>query len=362
MGNYSPKLTNLAGQLMHISTPLNIVTGATGFLGAHVVCQLLQAGKTVRAFRRHTSDLKEFNLIFDWYLQNKLFEPNARENLEWVEADVLDVDTLHEALQEATVVYHCAAIVSFEPNMRDEMMKVNVEGTANIVNISLLVGVKHFCYVSSIASLGRRKKGEHIDENNRWEHSSLNSNYAISKYRAELEVWRAAEEGLNVVMVNPGVFIGPGDFTKGSNHLIQSIYKGLPVYSMGINGYVDVRDVARAMLLLVERKITHKRFVMVSENMRIRDLFFAIADGFSKKRPAIMVKPWMAAIVWRLVWIIRLFGKKGIAITKETARAAVNESFYSSQKIINELNFNFIPIAQTITDSCASYLKQNKTK
>ncbi|MBC7383945.1 MAG: NAD-dependent epimerase/dehydratase family protein [Bacteroidia bacterium] len=361
MGNNSPKLTNLAGHLIHISTPLNIVSGATGFLGAHVVCQLLQVGKTVSAFKRHTSDLKEFQTIFDWYISKGLVDPKAVKNLHWVLVDVLDVDTLNDTLKGGVVVYHCAAMVSFDPDDREMMMNINVEGTANMVNLSLLNGIKQFCHVSSIASLGRKKSREQITESNHWEDSKLNSNYAISKYKAELEVWRAAEEGLNVVIVNPGVIIGVGDYTKGSNHLVQSVFKGMPFYSSGVNGYVDATDVARAMLLLVERNITHKRFVLVGANLSIREVFFSLADGFNKKRPSIQVKPWMAAIAWRINWVIRLFTKKGIAITEETARAATNESYYSSKKITSEINFTFTPIAQTIKECCASYLKQNKT-
>ena len=329
-------------------------------MGAHVVCQLLQAGKPVRACKRHTSDLKEFNLIFDWYFENKPENEKASKLLQWALVDVLDVDTLNETLKGIDIVYHCAAMVSFFPKDREYMMKVNVEGTANMVNLSLQNGIKQFCFVSSIASLGRKKSGEHIDETNHFEESNLNSNYSISKYKAELEVWRGAEEGLNVVIVNPGVIIGMGAYDKGSNHLFKSVYQKIPFYSMGINGYVDVCDVARAMLLLVERKVSHKRFVLVSENIRIRDLFFAMADCFQINRPHIEVKPWMAAISWRIAGIIRLFSNKGIAITKETARAAVKEYYYSSQKIMKDLSFEFTPIQKTIENSCQFFLKQYK--
>ncbi len=341
---------------------MNIVTGATGFLGAHVVCQLLKAGKSVRAFKRHTSDLKEFNTIYNWYFKTDSDKLKAKELLFWFIVDVLDVDTLQEGMKEAEVVYHCAAMVSFFSKDRDTMMKINVEGTANVVNLSLQNGIKQFCFVSSIASLGRKKNGAYIDETNHWEESNLNSNYAISKYKAELEVWRGAEEGLNVVIVNPGIIIGVGAFDKGSNHLFHSVFKKIPFYSMGVKGFVDANDVARAMLILVERKISHHRYVLVSENCTFKDLFFAIADGFKIKRPFIEVKPWMAGLSWRIAGIIRLFSKKGIGITKETASAAVHESLYSSQKIKKELSFEFSPIGKTIQDCCISYLEQHKNK
>ena len=332
-----------------------LVTGATGFLGSHLVCQLLAAGKQVRACKRKTSDMREFNFIFQYYFGSGLSAKSVKELLQWTEADVLELDTLAQAMQGIERVYHCAALVSFDAGDRDLLMKVNVEGTANVVNLCLAEGIKQLSYVSSIASLGRTKSGNTMDENSTWEYSKLNSNYAISKYRAEMEVWRGAEEGLSVIIVNPGVIIGVGDFSKGSNALVQTIYKGMPMYSMGANGYVDVADVARAMLEIESARIFNRRFVLVGANMRFRDLFFMIADGFGKKRPYINVTPFMAAIAWRVMAVLRLFSKKGLALTKETARAALNESYYSSNRIISEVGFAFTPIEKTVEDCVGRY-------
>jgi nucleoside-diphosphate-sugar epimerase len=335
---------------------LVLVTGATGFLGSHLVCRLLADGQVVRACKRNTSDTKEFNFVFHHYFPDKNEQLRFSNNLVWVQTDVLELDTLAEAIIGVEWVYHCAALVSFEAADSDLLMDVNAQGTANVVNLCLLNGVKNLCYVSSIASLGRIKSGNTMDENSKWESSKLNSNYAISKYRAELEVWRGSVEGLNVIIVNPGVIIGIGDFKKGSNSLVHTIYKGLPLYSMGVNGYVDVKDVARAMILLVQSKIRNQRFVLVGSNLSIRDLFFMLADGFQKKRPSILVTPFLAGVSWRVMKVVRIFYKKGIAITKETARASVNESYYNSNKIIKELSFTFTPIENTVKECCAAYL------
>ncbi|OYU97345.1 MAG: hypothetical protein CFE21_03375 [Bacteroidetes bacterium B1(2017)] len=334
-----------------------LVTGATGFLGSHLVCQLLANEQIVRACRRKHSDSKEFNFIFEHYFSEPSVQTAMQKNLQWVETDVLDLDTLGAAMKDIEWVYHCAALVSFEAKDRELLMQVNVEGTANVVNLCLLNGVKNLCYVSSIASLGRTKSGATMNEDSKWENSKLNSNYAISKYRAELEVWRGSEEGLEIVMVNPGVIIGVGDFKKGSNALIHSMYSGMPMYSMGVNGYVDVKDVASAMLKLVQSNIRNRRFVLVGANMRFRELFFMIADGFNKRRPFIKVTPILAAISWRVVWVMRLFSKKGLAITRETARAAINESYYDATRIQTELGFAFTPIQETVQDCCTAYIK-----
>jgi nucleoside-diphosphate-sugar epimerase len=332
-----------------------LVTGATGFLGSHLVCQLLAAGKQVRACKRKTSDMREFTFIFNHYFGSDQQAKDANKLLHWVAADVLEIDTLTDAMQGVLRVYHCAALVSFDASDRDLLMKVNAEGTANVVNLCLIQGIKHLSYVSSIASLGRTKTGNTMDENSTWEASKLNSNYAISKYKAEMEVWRGSEEGLSVIIVNPGVIIGVGDFSKGSNALVQTIYKGMPMYSMGANGYVDVKDVARAFLEIEKAGIVNRRFVLVGANMRFRDFFFMIADGFVKKRPYINVTPIMAAIAWRVMAVVRLFSKKGLALTKETARAALNESYYNSDRIIKEVGCAFTPIEKTVEDCVGRY-------
>lgn len=332
-----------------------LVTGATGFLGSHLVCQLLAEGELVRACKRESSDDSEFEFVFAYYFPHPSDAAEKRKSLHWVQTDVLEVDTLATAIRGCSWVYHCAALVSFEAGDFEKLMKVNIEGTANLVNACLLEGVKNLCYVSSIASLGRTKSGNTMNEESKWEGSKLNSNYAISKYRAEQEVWRGSEEGLDVVIVNPGVIIGVGNYKKGSNALIHSVFKGLPFYSMGVNGYVDVADVARAMISLVKSKVRNKRFVLVGSNQRFRDLFFLIADTFGCKRPFIEVGPVLAALSWRMMAVVRIFSKNSLAITKETARAALTESYYDASLIQREIGFNFTPIEETVKACVDTY-------
>lgn len=334
---------------------MNLVTGATGFLGAHLVCQLLQNNQAVRACHRKNSDFKEFNFIFKHYFDSDLVQTEKRKLIEWVIADLNEVSTLNEAFNQIKVVYHCAALVSFDSKDKKRLQKINVEGTANAVNAAITAKVETFCYASSVAAIGRVKPGALINENTKWENSKYNSNYAVSKYKAELEVWRGAEEGLNVCMVNPGVILGVGNYLKGSNAMIHTIYKGMPLYSTGINGYVNVNDVAKIMCLLVEQKIYKQRFILVAESCMIRDVFNMIADGFGKKRPSIKVTPLMAEFAWRIMSVLRLFHAKALPITKETARAANHISYYDASKVSQLLNFKFEPIPQTINQCVATY-------
>ncbi|MES2558469.1 MAG: NAD-dependent epimerase/dehydratase family protein [Bacteroidota bacterium] len=335
------------------------VSGASGFLGSYVVCTLLEKGNTIRAFRRNTSAMDEFDAIFRYYFRefSDLQREQLRKHLHWVVADINDLPSLDEALTEVDEVYHCAAMVSFVQKDQDAMMECNVEGTANMVNISLLKGVKKFCHVSSIAALGRVKSGDSITEATRWNNSKHNSNYAISKYKAEMEVWRAAEEGLNVVIVNPGVILGVGDWTKGSCKLFQLVWKGMPFYTEGINGYVDVRDVAKAMVLLTEQSVFGERFVLVGKNVNMHWFLDTVATLLGKKRPSIQVNKLLSQLAWMADGIKSRFTGKKPSLTKETARASMNQFYYSAAKIEQTINFAFTPMEQTIQEACTQFLK-----
>jgi dihydroflavonol-4-reductase len=337
---------------------LIVVSGANGFLGSYVVCMLLEKGNKVRAFKRENSSLHEFEYIFSSYFPDKNSHQQLKNNLTWVIADVLDIPSLEDALTDVDEVYHCAAIVSFLQKHREKMMDVNVEGTKNMVNISLIKEIKKFCHVSSIAALGREKSGAHISEKSKWNESKNNSNYAMSKYKAEMEVWRGIEEGLNAVIVNPGVILGTGDWNKGSCKLFQMIWNGMPFYTLGTNGYVDVKDVSRAMIELVEKNISKERFVLVGENLQMKKYLDSVAGNFGKKKPTIEAGKFLSQIAWRVDALKSLFTGKEPSLTRETARASQNIFYYNSQKITEKITFQFTPMSKTIDDICTNFLKQ----
>lgn len=339
-----------------------VVSGASGFLGSYVVCMLLEKGKEVRALKRATSDMREFQQIFDCYFQH--LSAAKREQLTaklfWTIADINDIPSLEEAMQGATEVYHCAAIVSFLQKDRDMMMKINVEGTANMANIALQKGVQKFCHVSSIAALGRAKSGDLISEKTKWNNSKNNSNYAISKYKAEMEVWRAAEEGLPVVVVNPGVILGAGDWSKGSCKLFELVWNGMPFYTEGVNGYVDVKDVAQAMITLTEKQIRDERFVLVGKNVNMKWYLETVAVLLGKKKPTIKVNRLISQIAWILDGIKGWILGKTPSLTKETARASLNQFYYSSEKIEQKIGFQFTPMEQTISETCEQFIHSKR--
>jgi dihydroflavonol-4-reductase len=316
-----------------------LVTGGAGLLGNELITQLLAQGKQVRAIYNKTP-LADFHAA----------------NLEQVQCNILDVVGLEEAMQGIEQVYHCAAIVTFNPKRKMEMFKINIEGTANVVNSALEANVKKMVYVSSVAALGRIREDETINETMNWTEETSNSNYGQSKYLAELEVWRGIGEGLNAVMVNPVVILGAGNWNGGSSQIFKNVYNEFPWYAEGTTGFVDVRDVVQAMLQLMESDITAQRFIISAENKSFRDLFNLIAKAFGKKPPHKKVTPLIGAVVWRLEAIKSWFSKKDPLITKETAKTAMAKVNFDNSKLKKYLpGFKYRKIEDTVNDTCALF-------
>lgn len=320
-------------------------------VGSHLAYKLLKEGKRVRAIVRASSNQKSILKVISYYEQ----EPNVLfDKLEFVVAELTDVPELYNAIKGTEVLYHCAATVSFSPKSQKQVLEINPLITANVVNIALETSVNKLVYVSSVASLGRKKNQQDFDERSEWIDSNRNSNYSIGKYKAELEVWRGIQEGLNAVMVNPAIILGPGFWHSGSSALFHNVAKGFKFYSKGVNAYVDVRDVVEIMLELRDRDISEERFVLAAENISYEDLFKKIAKSLGVKAPNILVKPWMAALFWRLEKIRSWFGANPM-VTRETANTAQQKYYYHSNKVKNRLNYSFRSLDDTIKDLAGFY-------
>ncbi|HHN47925.1 MAG TPA: NAD-dependent epimerase/dehydratase family protein [Bacteroidales bacterium] len=326
-----------------------LVTGGTGLVGTQLIYDLLVKGKQVRAIKRKSSSIAMLEKIFR--LKNSKADAMLSK-IEWFEADVQDYLSLEAVVQGVEQIYHCAAVVSFDPKEKSMMMRINIEGTANVVNVAMAHGVKKLCFVSSVAALGRAEENIMIDEKADWIESKENSAYAVSKYAAEREVWRGMAEGLNAVIVNPSIIIGLGDPKKSSAKLLATARKGNPFYTEGVNAFVDVRDVSRAMIELMESEITNERFIVNAGNYSYRHIFNLMAKGFGKKAPNVHVKPWMFEILWRTEKFRSLFTGKSPLITRETAHTSGKRYLYSNKKISKVLNFKFISIEESIRENC----------
>lgn len=326
------------------------ITGATGLLGSHVLLELALQGNRIRAARRESSNLDAVMRIFSYYQPERA--QSLWGQLEWVEADVMDYYSLLEALDGIEKVYHCAGMVSFDPADFEVLQKQNVEGTANLINACLARKVSKISFASSIAAIGRTENQELIDEGTPWKTSKNNSGYSISKYGAEREVWRGTEEGLPAVIVNPSVIIGPFDQNKSSGQLYQKIKKGLPFYTEGTGGFVDVRDVAKAMVMLMESGIVNERYVMNGANLPYRKVMELIAETIGAAKPRIKTGKFLGGLAWRGAWLAsKITGKKPL-ITKETILSSLSRHRYSSEKIIRQMDFKFISIEEAVSNMC----------
>lgn len=313
-----------------------LVTGATGLVGSHLLQALLNKGEKVRALYRSIIPTM----------------PNA-EKVDWVKGDILDVLSLEEAMQGVQQVYHCAAVVSFHPSQKKNLHHVNIEGTANVVNAALDAGISKMVFMSSVAALGRIREDVMIDETMNWTPETSNSEYGKSKYMAEMEVWRGIGEGLNAVIVNPVIILGAGDWNSGSTAIFKSAYDEFPWYTEGMSGFVDVQDVVKAMIALMESNITAQRFVISGANLPYRSVFTMIAQAFRKKPPHKKVTAWMAAIVWRLEAIKSKFTGKSPLLTKETAKTARAKVRFNNEKLLQAIpEFQYAAMEQSILRIC----------
>lgn len=314
-----------------------LVTGATGLLGSHLLVQLLQENEEVKAMFRSEKQIEKVKKVFEHKNQITLFE-----KINWVKGDITDIPSLEKAFEQVTHVYHCAAVVSFEPKEEALIRKVNIEGTANVVNCCIDFKVKKLCHVSSIAALGDTKAHETlITEETEWNFEKQHSDYALSKYGAEMEVWRGFQEGLEVVIVNPGVIFGYGFSNLGSDLFIQWVKNGIPFYTNGTIGIVGVTDVVTVMHSLMKSTITGERFIVVGENCSYKDLFNYIATLLNRKPPYICASKTATAIVWRIDWLWSIITNNKRKLTKSTAASShVNDS-YNNEKIENALNITF---------------------
>jgi len=326
---------------------LILVTGASGFLGNHLLQSLAEKQVPVRA------------------LYNSRKPDADKAGITWYPCDLLDLFALEAALEGITQVYHCAAVVSFDPKDHKKMIRDNVAATANLVNLLLEKEQTRLVHVSSVAALGRIVKKQEgpealITEDTHWEESRLNSAYAESKFQSEMEVWRGMAEGLNAVIVNPSIILGEGDWTRGSAHLMEIVYREFPWYTEGINGWVDVQDVAAAMILLMESGIVEERYILNAGNFSYREVFTGMAEALKRKPPHRRSGKWMTELVWRMMVIKSRLTGRSSTITRETARTAQSRNLYDNSKFLQQFpSYTYRPIQETIARMAASFLRRS---
>lgn len=326
-----------------------LVTGGTGLIGAHLLYNLAQTKTRIRATYRSTAKRDATKAIFKIYDAT----PEALwSKIEWVQADIIELPELEGAFKDIEYVYHCAALISFDPNDYYLLRKTNIEGTANVVNLCLSHNIKKLCYVSSIATLGDTTEGTPITENTHWNPEVHNGVYGITKYGAEMEVWRGTQEGLQAVIVNPGVVLGPGFWNSGSGRLFTKVKQGLLFYTTGSTAYVDVRDVVSIMQQLMDSDIINERYILASENVTLKTFTQLTAKALGVKPPKYKANAMLLEMAWRLDWLANALGLKRRQFTKHLVASLASTSNYDSSKIKTALGFNFIPVKTSIEETC----------
>ena len=319
------------------------VTGGTGLLGGYLLRELLKRGEKVKALYRNQYPY--------------LLSSEETGSIEWVKGDIHDTELLLELCSQADEVYHCAGLVSFNPSRKQDLLRINVQGTANVVNACLAGSVKKLVHVSSVSALGRKRNNETVTEESKWSEENNLSGYGRSKYLAELEVWRGISEGLNSVIVNPTIILGVGNWDDSSAATFKNAYKEFPWYTEGISGFVDATDVAVSMIELMKSEISEERFIISAENLGFRDVFMMMARNFGKKPPSRKVSPAIASIVWRWEGLKSLFTGEDPLLTRETAETAQMKVYFDNSKLKKFLpGFSFRPLEESIAESCREYL------
>jgi nucleoside-diphosphate-sugar epimerase len=325
------------------------VTGGTGLVGAHLLFRLISAGEKVKALKRKTSNLQQVVKTFGYYTENA---ESLFNQIEWVDGDILDYFLLEEILQDVTEIYHCAAIVSFEKKERAKMISNNVEGTANLVNAAIENGIKKICHVSSIAALGRVENGEPVTEETNWAPEKKVSGYSESKFFSEAEIWRGIEEGLDAVIVNPAIILGPANWETGSAKLFKTVSDGMKFYTKGVTGFVDVGDVTRAMIELMDDanfdKCKNQRFILNAGNLSYQTVFNQIATQLNKPKPTIFASAFLLGIVWRAATFASWITGKPAMITREAVANSNRINKFDGSKISQTLDFKYLPVSESI--------------
>ncbi len=335
------------------------ITGASGLVGSHLLLKLLQKGYFANVLIRNENSIQQIKDTWSNYVQDY----SLLDQCKFIKGDLFDIHALQEGMKDVVCVYHCAALVSFMRKDRDLMLKINIEGTAQVVNIALELNVPKLCYVSSTAAIGYTNINNGvIDEENIWERNAYTNYYSISKFYAELEVWRGIEEGLPAVIVNPGMIIGPGKWGQSSTSFFNNINRGMLFYPLGGTSFIDVHDVTEIMILLAESNVTSERYILVSEHLSFKDFFAKVALALGKKHPKYPLTDFIHNLLWFFVKIMNLFLKNKIPISRESIIRLKTNSYYSNQKINQTLPVEFTPIDVSIKNTAKFFLRSLSKK
>jgi dihydroflavonol-4-reductase len=329
-----------------------LVTGGTGMVGAHVLLACVKENSSVIALYREESKIQKVAQLF------KIKAPNHRDyfdKIQWFQSDLNDLVNLEEIVEKTTHIYHCAAKVSFAQHHSQKLLKTNIEGTANLVNLAIKYKVKKFAFVSSIAALGVESTVNLVNEEHLWNSDELHTPYAYSKYGAELEVWRGSQEGLDVVIVNPGLILGSHFWKQSSGALIGRIAKGMAFYPTGNAAVVALDDVVSVLYKLMNSSIKNERFILVSKNMSYKNLIEKLAEQLGVNSPKIPLSKFLLYLLFLMDRIAHVFGLKKPFLNLATIKSLSSTQKYDGNKIEKRLDFTYQDLTQTFFQTTQDY-------
>lgn len=333
-----------------------LVTGGTGLVGSHLLLDLTKSGKKVRAIFRSKESISAVKRVFS-YTNSVEETEKLLQQIEWLGADITDIPALDLAFDGIKEVYHCAALVSFDPSMDSRLRKVNIEGTANIANFCIKKNIQKLCFVSSIATLDKSSGESIISETSHWNKEKDHNMYSITKYGAEMEIWRASQEGIPVVIVNPGIIIGAGFWNSGSGEIFKRIAHGLKYFVPKTTGFVGVKDVVKIMQRLMNSPVENEQFIVVSENVSFETVLTQVAEALKQSAPKKKLKPWMVFTGWLLEIFRSPFSSTERKLNRHSSKTLFEDHFYSNKKVISFTGHRFEPIDETIKKTARFFRK-----
>lgn len=309
-----------------------LITGATGLFGSYLARKFAMHHEVFCLKRQGQG----YGLLEDYSGQ-----------VHWREGDVLDPISIEEAVADMDVVIHAAGKVSFHPKDSEDLNKVNVEGTTNVVNAMLGKGVSKLIHVSSVSALGRTAEGKTCNEETAWVESNLNTPYAVSKYQAELEVWRGAMEGLQVMVLLPSVILGKLSDARSSTQVYEYVLEGSRYFPPGSINYIDIRDAVDITYALFEKGLWGEKFILNAASISYRDFFVQMAEAAGKKPPTKPVNDFQLSLAIWALGIARALGLSKNPLNKQTAMLSKLDITMRNDKVQRILGPTYRPLAET---------------
>jgi dihydroflavonol-4-reductase len=339
------------------------VTGASGMLGSYLLYELARKNYKIRALKLESESIDNVIKIFKFYSDS----PDELLNrIEWVAGNMLDDSLMKKVMKGVRQVYHLAAINLSNPADKNILIHDNVKGTENIVNAAIENSIEKFCHVSTVSALAiiENKQGRQdlfVTEKTPISTDSFYSYYAIGKYQCDRIVEGARKKGLDSIIVHPSWCIGAGDWSTGTSVLFGSAWKGFTYYTKGVRGFVDARDVCKAMVLLMESEIENDNFILSCENLTYKDIFYTMADCLGKKRPWILAPTWVLEIAWRIERARQLLTGSKPLLTQGKVKTFTMNMYYSNEKVRKKIHMEFVPVKDSIQHVAELFLMEHKS-